>query len=85
MKANILVETQGLSHEEWLKWRMKGIGGSDVAAILGISKWKSALELWLEKTGQADDSFTDNEAMMWGRIMEPILRNYFHGVSREKY
>ena len=29
MNANILVETKGLSHEEWLNWRKKGIGGSD--------------------------------------------------------
>ena len=37
MNANILVETEGLSREEWLRYRKSGIGGSDVAAILGIS------------------------------------------------
>lgn len=52
MNANILVETEGLSHEEWLRWRKKGIGGSDVSAILGINKWTSAIELWLDKTNQ---------------------------------
>ena len=54
-KANILVETAGLPKDEWLRYRNMGIGGSDVAALLGISKWKSALELWLEKTGQTDN------------------------------
>ncbi|MCR5322022.1 MAG: YqaJ viral recombinase family protein [Lachnospiraceae bacterium] len=81
MKANILVETEGLSYEEWLNWRRKGIGGSDVAALLGISKWKSPVELWLEKTGQVTDLPADNEAMQWGRIMEPVIRQHFKEVT----
>ena len=84
MKANILVETQGLSRGEWLEWRKNGIGGSDVAAILGISKWKSALELWLEKTGQAGDLEAENEAMEWGHIMEPVIRSHFKEVTGKK-
>ena len=35
-QPQILVETAGLSEEEWLAYRRKGIGGSDVAALLGI-------------------------------------------------
>ena len=77
MNANILVETEGLSHEEWLRWRKKGIGGSDVSAILGINKWTSAIELWLDKTNQKNDPVEVNEAMEWGTILEPIIRDYF--------
>ena len=33
---------------EWLKERQKGIGGSDVGAIMGVSKWKSAFEIYLD-------------------------------------
>lgn len=40
MNANILIETDGLSREEWFRYCKQGIGGSYVAAILGISKWK---------------------------------------------
>ena len=81
MNANILVETKGLSHEEWLNWRKKGIGGSDVSSLLGINPWKSELELWLEKTGQSTDLPVDNEAMEWGRIMEPVIRRHFEEVT----
>lgn len=80
MGVNIFVETEGLSKEEWLHYRKGGIGGSDVAAILGISKWKSEIEIWLDKTNQTDDIPEENEAMKWGNIMEPVIRNYFSEI-----
>lgn len=43
------------SREEWLALRRQGIGGSDVAAILGLSKFKTQQELWMEKTGRLVD------------------------------
>lgn len=33
----VLTETESLSREQWLEYRRLGIGGSDVAAITGIS------------------------------------------------
>lgn len=45
-QPQILVETAGLSEEEWLAYRRKGIGGSDVAALLGISPWRTARDLY---------------------------------------
>lgn len=35
---------------EWLRQRTRGIGGSDVAAVLGISPWKTRRDLFYEKT-----------------------------------
>lgn len=34
---------------EWLRERQKGIGGSDIGAILGLNKYKTAFEVYLEK------------------------------------
>lgn len=81
MNINILLETEGLSKEEWLSCRKLGIGGSDVSCLLGINKWKSELELWLDKTNQANDLPVENEAMAWGTIMEPVIRNHFIKVT----
>lgn len=81
MFANVLVETEGLSREEWLKWRKSGIGGSDVSCLLGINKWKSEIELWLDKTNQTNEPPVENEAMQWGNIMEPIIRNHFAEIT----
>jgi len=40
--------------------------------------------LFLEKTGQSSDQETDNEAMQWGRIMEPVIRNHFQEITGKK-
>ena len=73
MGTRILVNTEGMSNEEWLNWRKKGLGGSDIAAILGISKWSSAIDIWLQKTNQKFDETIENEAMTWGKILEASI------------
>lgn len=40
------------ARDEFLAARAKGIGGTDIAAILGVSRYKSAVDVWLEKTGR---------------------------------
>jgi putative phage-type endonuclease len=60
--------------EAWLAERRTGIGGSDIAAILGLSPWKTAVDIWLDKTGQqADDIVGDPEAMRWGSLLEDVI------------
>ncbi len=52
--------------------RSKTIGGSDAASILGISPWKSRLELWHEKvTGNIAE--VDNPDVYLGKLLEPII------------
>lgn len=74
--ANILVSTEAMNRDDWLKWRNKGIGGSDTSIICGINKYKSAVELWMEKTQQIEPKEA-GEAAYWGSIMEPIIREEF--------
>ena len=81
MNVNVLVETENLSREEWLRYRQMGIGGSDVASLIGINKWKSPIELWMEKTGQKNQVIEENESMMWGHIMESVIRNHFMEIT----
>lgn len=63
--------------ERWLQERRTGIGGSDVAAMLGLSPWKTPLALYLEKRGEAAGEQPDNEAMAWGRRLEPVVRQAY--------
>lgn len=76
MEAIRLANTNKISHEEWKRERMKGIGGSDVAAILGISRWKSAIRVYLEKIGEAPEEET-NEAMEIGKRIEDFIADLF--------
>lgn len=76
MNAIVVASTQNMSRDAWLEFRKKGIGGSDVAAVCGLSQWKSPVALWLEKTGQVEPE-PAGEAAYWGTIMEPIIREEF--------
>lgn len=76
MKPNILVSTKDISREEWLEWRKKGIGGSDVAAIAGVNQYRSAIDVYLDKTGQTEPQ-PDNRRMKMGRILEPLIADDF--------
>ncbi|QIN94364.1 exonuclease [Arthrobacter phage Abba] len=62
--------------EEWLATRREGIGGSDVSAIMGLNKWKSAYGVWLDKLGLSDP-VRENAAMRWGKLHEPAMRQAF--------
>lgn len=72
----ILTNTKDMTREQWLEWRNKGIGGSDVATICGLNKYKSALELWMEKRGYKGQDEA-GESAYWGITLEPIVRNEF--------
>ena len=73
----ILVKTAGMDREEWLRWRTKGIGGSDVSVIAGINPFRSIFQLWLEKTGQAEPEETENDHTHFGNVLEPVVKREF--------
>lgn len=69
---------QFASREEWLENRKQYIGGSDASSILGLNPWKSNVELWLEKTGQAvAPDISGNPNVEFGIDAEPIIRELF--------
>lgn len=73
----VLVKTADMSREEWLRWRTAGIGGSDVSVIVGINKFKSVFQLWLEKTGQIVPQEGDSEYTHFGTVLEPVVKREF--------
>ncbi|MGD9678912.1 MAG: YqaJ viral recombinase family protein [Vulcanibacillus sp.] len=73
---DVITSTKKLSKNEWLNWRKKGIGGSDVATICGLNKYKSPLQLWLEKTEQVEP-VEAGEAAYFGTLLEPVVRDEF--------
>lgn len=70
-----LLHTADTGSDEWAKWRMHGIGGSEVSTILGLNEYKSAFALWAERTGKVDIEPVDNWSVRFGRAFEmPILQ-----------
>ncbi len=57
---------------EWHEWRRQGVGASEAGAACGVSEWKSRLQLWQEKIGEAAP-IPDSPAMKWGRRHEAYI------------
>lgn len=73
MPAKVLVSTENMPYEDWLEYRKQGIGGSDASVVCGINRYKSPVELWMEKTGQLPHQEA-GEAAYWGTQLEPFVR-----------
>lgn len=74
--AKAVIDTNNLSYEQWLEYRKTGIGGSDASVVCGINKYRSPVELWLEKTGHLPYQEA-GEAAYWGTQLEPVVRSEF--------
>lgn len=71
--------------ELWLTLRRTGIGSSDMAAVLGMSKYRSELDVFRDKVGDTPiDSDDAGEAAYWGTVLEaPVAARWaeVHGVK----
>lgn len=76
--CNILAKTKNLPHQEWLRLRKQGIGGSDAGAVCGLNPYTSAMDVFFDKTRKEDLSgIEDNEAMRMGRDLEDYVAQRF--------
>ena len=73
------------NREDWLQARrQQGIGGSEAAAAIGMSPWKTPLQLWREKLGiEQPKDLSGNAAVEQGVQMEPILRDFYMACHPE--
>lgn len=58
---------------EQRKERMTGIGGSDLGAICGFSKWANAVDIYHSKQELQED-VEENRYIEWGNRLEPVIR-----------
>lgn len=75
----------GKSREEWLSMReAQGIGGSEAAAVVGLSPYMTTTELWKLKTGQAKPKDISSDFFVSrGVKYEPVIRNAFKELHKE--
>lgn len=70
------IPTLNMSREDWLKERRHSIGGSDAAAVMGLSKWATPYTVYLDKLGVLEAK-EETEAMRQGRDLEAYVAERF--------
>lgn len=83
MKGIKQVSTKGMSREDWLAQRRKTIGGSDAAAIVGLSRYSTPYTIFMDKTGRLPDK-PDTEAMRLGRDLEDYVAKRWQEETGKK-
>lgn len=74
--------TSTLTTSPWLERRLHGITGTDIAAIMGVHKYRTALDVWAEKTGRTEpDDLSDREDVFWGNRLEEIVLDEYRRRS----
>jgi putative phage-type endonuclease len=66
---------------ELISNRPHGIGGSDIAAVLGLSPYKTALQLWAEKVGHPGATEPSGIHLRFGQHLEPFVASEYERVT----
>ena len=80
--VNILACTSELPEKDWFELRKIGIGGSDIAGILGISKYNTPLSIYMTKVTDVEQ--VENKHTKFGKRMEPVIREWICDEFYEK-
>jgi putative phage-type endonuclease len=75
----VVADTKGMPEEEWLELRRRGIGGSDAAAVIGLSPFKTARDAYYDKLNIAPAEPDDGNwvAMEVGHLLEDLVIRIF--------
>ncbi|MFZ9077496.1 MAG: YqaJ viral recombinase family protein [Alphaproteobacteria bacterium] len=69
--------------KEWLKERKLGIGGSEIAAVMGLSKWRGAYDVYLDKISDLAEE-SPSLAMELGNFLEPLVVKKYEQMTGSK-
>lgn len=84
MTAEIILEDVTANREQWLAMKKNKVSSSNIAAIAGLSKWRSPLEVWAEWTGKEPNTFQGNRFTQLGNLLEPFVADlYSERTGRE--
>ena len=95
MKSNLIItSTEGMTNRDWLSFRTRGLGASDVPAVLGFSEYESPMSKFDEKTTLSPKPKFENLAMFlgkqaedknaemweyWDGSVEGMIKNFYSG------
>ena len=86
MKGKLIMTVeQAADRVAWERVRNSGIGGSDIACIMGLNPWKSAYALYAEKHGDVEpEDLSNNEFVYWGTVLEQVVADRFCELTGKK-
>lgn len=66
--------------------RREGIGGSEIAAVVGLNPWRSPLDVWLDKTEGSRETRAPQEPDRagMGHLLEPVILNAYARLTGER-
>ena len=79
---------EALANDVWLVYRRGGIGGSDASALLGLSKWNTALSLYYDKIGEKPkETITAGKQYIFdfGHAMEEFVAKHYEKVFMREF
>lgn len=66
--------------DDWHEWRRGGVGGSDIAGIIGLSRYASPWSVWASKVGLLPPSEPTTRQRV-GQLLEPAIATLFHEAT----
>ncbi len=76
-KSLIRTSTIGMADDDWLSFRDRGLGASDISTVLHLNPYKSSLELFHEKIGNKQSNFFGNFRTFVGHEMEDKIAEWW--------
>ncbi|MBM3467587.1 MAG: hypothetical protein FJX70_07170 [Alphaproteobacteria bacterium] len=69
-----------MNKQQWLRERKSYLGGTDLAAIAGLNPYRTALDVYLDKTSD-DIRCETSPAMHWGTLLEDVVAKEYAQVT----
>jgi putative phage-type endonuclease len=77
MGLEIIQINKDKSYDEWLQFRSRGLGASEIGTLMGVNSWKSPAELYYQKIGLIPQKVEPNIPMFMGTILEKTVAEIF--------
>lgn len=77
MKLEIVQINKENQYQEWLDFRERGLGASEIGTLMGVNSWKSPAELYYQKIGLIPQKQVENMPMFMGTILEQTVADIF--------
>ena len=77
MGLEIIQINKDKAYDEWIQFRTRGLGASEVGTLMGVNSWKSPAELYYQKIGLIPQKVEPNIPMFMGTILEKTVAEIF--------